>query len=254
MFDNKEKFKAEFTKRAVEQYGRGVEEIHISEKYLILGAMVKDYAAFNWKESKEVCTREAKKQLTYLSMEFLIGRLLTNNLINLGIYNTAKEGLRDLGIDIAELENIESDAGLGNGGLGRLAACFLDSLVTLDYPAHGNTLRYDFGFFKQKITNNKQIEVPDQWMRYTNVWETYKPKHAVEVKFYGKVKVDYINGECKYSLVDAECIRAVPYDLPVLGYQTKNHSGRGGRCCCGRRSDNRFLAQSKEKGPEKARH
>ena len=222
MFNNKEKFKAEFTKRAVEQYGRSVDEIHISEKYLILGAMVKDYASFNWKESKEVCTRDAKKQLTYLSMEFLIGRLLTNNLINLGIYNVAKEGLRDLNIDIQELENIESDAGLGNGGLGRLAACFLDSLVTLDYPAHGNTLRYDFGFFKQKIVDNKQIEVPDQWMRYTNVWETYKPKHAVEVKFYGRVKVDYIKGECKYSLVDAECIRAVPYDLPVIGFQTKN--------------------------------
>lgn len=222
MFNNKERFKAEFTKRAVEQYGRGVDEIHISEKYLILGDMVKDYASFHWKESKEVCTKEAKKQLTYLSMEFLIGRLLTNNLINLGIYNIAKEGLKELNIDIAELENIESDAGLGNGGLGRLAACFLDSLVTLDYPAHGNTLRYDFGFFKQKIIDNKQVEVPDQWMRYTNVWETYKPKHAVEVKFYGRVNVDYVKGECKYSLVDAECVRAVPYDIPVIGYGTKN--------------------------------
>lgn len=222
MFNNKESFKAEFTKRAVEQYGRGVEEIHISEKYLILGDMVKDYASFNWKESKEMCTREAKKQLTYLSMEFLIGRLLSSNLMNLGIYNIAKEGLRDLNIDINELEKIESDAGLGNGGLGRLAACFLDSLVTLDYPAHGNTLRYNFGFFKQKIINNRQVEVPDQWMKYTNVWETYKPKHAVEVKFYGKVKVDWVNGECKYSIVNAECVRAVPYDLPVIGYKTKN--------------------------------
>ena len=222
MFNNKEGFKAEFTKRAVEKYGRSVNEIHDSEKYLILGEMVIDYASYNWKESKEVCTREAKKQLTYLSMEFLIGRLLTNNLMNLGIYNIAKEGLCDLGINIDDLEAMESDAGLGNGGLGRLAACFLDSLVTLDYPAHGNTLRYDFGFFRQKIVDNKQIEVPDQWMKYTNVWETYKPKHAVEVKFYGKVKVDWINNECKYSLVDAECIRAVPYDLPVIGYKTKN--------------------------------
>lgn len=222
MFNNKEGFKAEFTKRAVEKYGRAVNEIHISEKYLILGDMVKDYASFNWKESKEVCTREDKKQLTYLSMEFLIGRLLTNNLINLGIYDIASEGLKELGIDIHELEQIESDAGLGNGGLGRLAACFLDSLVTLNYPGHGNTLRYDFGFFKQKIKDNKQVEVPDQWMRYTNVWETYKPKHAVEVKFYGKVNVAYVNGECKYSLVDGKCVRAVPYDLPVIGYKTKN--------------------------------
>ena len=221
MFNNKEEFKAEFTKRAVEQYGRGVNEIHISEKYLILGDMVKDYASFNWKESKEVCTRESKKQLTYLSMEFLIVRLLTNNLLNLGIYNIANEGLKDLGIDIDELEKIESDAGLGNGGLGRLAACFLDSIVTLNYPGHGNTLRYDFGFFKQKIEKNKQVEVPDQWMRYTNVWETYKPKHAVEVKFGGKVNVAWINGECKYSLSDAECVRAVPYDMPVIGYKTK---------------------------------
>ena len=222
MFNNKESFKAEFTKRAVEKYCRAINQIHISEKYLLLGEMVKDFASYNWKESKEVCSREDKKQLTYLSMEFLIGRLLTNNLINLGIYNVAKEGLNDLGIDIHELENIESDAGLGNGGLGRLAACFLDSLVTLNYPGHGNTLRYDFGFFKQKIKDNKQVEVPDQWMRHTNVWETYKPKHAVEVKFYGKVKVDYVNGECKYSLVDAKCVRAVPYDIPVIGYKTRN--------------------------------
>lgn len=222
MFENKEEFKKEFCKRAVEQYGRSIDEIHISEKYLLLGDMVKDYASFNWKESKEICTKESKKQLTYLSMEFLIGRLLTNNLLNLGIYDIAKYGLQDLGIDIDELEAIESDAGLGNGGLGRLAACFLDSIVTLDYPGHGNTLRYEFGFFKQKIEDNKQVEVPDQWMKYTDVWETYKPKHAVEVKFYGKVKVDYINNECKYSIVDAQCIRAVPYDLPVIGYKTKN--------------------------------
>ena len=221
MFSNKEQFKSEFTKRAVEKYGRAVEELHISEKYLLLGDMVKDYASFNWKESKEVCARESKKQLTYLSMEFLIGRLLTNNLMNLGIYDVAKYGLKDLNINIDDLENIESDAGLGNGGLGRLAACFIDSLVTLNYPGHGNTLRYEFGFFKQKIKDNHQVEVPDQWMKYTNVWETYKPKHAVEVKFYGKVKVDFIDGECKYSLVDAECVRAVPYDIPVIGYKTK---------------------------------
>ena len=114
MFNNKESFKAEFTKRAVEKYCRAINQIHISEKYLLLGEMVKDFASYNWKESKEVCSREDKKQLTYLSMEFLIGRLLTNNLINLGIYNVAKEGLNDLGIDIHEIENIESDAGLGN--------------------------------------------------------------------------------------------------------------------------------------------
>src|SRR5690554_1275725 len=111
-------------------------------------------------------------------MEFLIGRLLTSNLMNLGIYDIVNEGLNELSININELEDLESDAGLGNGGLGRLAACFMDSLASLSLPGHGITLRYEYGLFQQKIVNGYQVEVPDQWLRLGNVWEIRKPKHA----------------------------------------------------------------------------
>ena len=104
-------------------------------------------------------------------MEFLIGRLLTSNLMNLGIYDIVKEGLADLGFDINEIEELETDAGLGNGGLGRLAACFLDSIATLNLPGHGNTIRYEYGLFKQKIEDDKQVEVPDIWLKYGNPWK-----------------------------------------------------------------------------------
>ncbi|HHU59763.1 TPA: glycogen/starch/alpha-glucan phosphorylase [bacterium] len=222
MFLNKEEFIKEYVRRSIERFGREVEEIHPTEKFFVLGEMVRDYASVNWKNTKQSIARSEGKQLIYLSMEFLIGRLLTNNLKNLGIYDIAKQGLNELGIDIHELEDLETDAGLGNGGLGRLAACFMDSLASLGYPGHGNTLRYEFGFFKQKLEDYRQIEVPDQWLRYGNVWEIYKPKHAVEVSFYGKVVTSLNNqGELKYKLINAECVRAVPYDMPVVGANNK---------------------------------
>ncbi|MDD6250812.1 MAG: glycogen/starch/alpha-glucan phosphorylase, partial [Bacillales bacterium] len=185
MFKNTENFVKEFEKRAITKYGVDYKRCHITELYDVLGTMVRDACAEDWKLSKDYVTDHKEKQLVYFSMEFLIGRLLVNNMQNLGIYQVAKEGLAKLGIDIHELENQESDAGLGNGGLGRLAACFLDSIASLGYPGHGNCIRYEYGFFKQKIVDGKQVEVPDQWLQNTNVWEIKKPKHAVEVKFYG---------------------------------------------------------------------
>ena len=155
-------------------------------------------------------------------MEFLIGRLLVNNMMNLGIYNVAKEGLKDLGIDIHDLEDQETDAGLGNGGLGRLAACFLDSIASLGYPGHGNCIRYEYGFFKQKIIDGKQVEVPDQWLNSGNVWEIKKPKHAVNVKFYGQAETyQDVDGNVRSRTINALNVKAVPYDIPVIGY--KNH-------------------------------
>src|SRR5690554_3065472 len=127
MFKDKHDFKRDFTQRVVETYGRSVAQSHRTERYMVLGDMVRDYASIHWKESKEEVATIGAKQMYYFSMEFLIGRLLTNNLMNLGIYDVVREGLNELGIDLNELENLESDAGLGNGGLGRLAACFLDS-------------------------------------------------------------------------------------------------------------------------------
>lgn len=222
MFTNKETFKEEFKKRVVEKYGVDYKRAHITELYDVLGTMVRDYSAEDWKNSKDIVTEKHEKQLVYFSMEFLIGRLLVNNMQNLGIYNVARDGLKELGIDINKLEDQESDAGLGNGGLGRLAACFLDSIASLGYPGHGNCIRYEYGFFKQKIVDGQQVEVPDQWLANPYVWEIKKPKHAVEVKFYGQAETyQDVDGCIRSRTVNAMCVKAVPYDVPVIGY--RNH-------------------------------
>ena len=218
MFKTKEEFKYEFSRRIIESYGRTVEESHITEKFMTLERMVRDYASVNWAMTKMATKTNYQKQVHYFSMEFLIGRLLVNNMMNLGIYEIAKEGLADYGINIHDLEELESDAGLGNGGLGRLAACFMDSLASLSYPAFGNTIRYEYGLFKQKIENGYQVEVPDQWLKLGNMWEVRKPKHAVDVKFWGHVVWNEETG--KWDHVDAECVRAVPYDMPIVGNDT----------------------------------
>ncbi|WP_416328737.1 glycogen/starch/alpha-glucan phosphorylase [[Clostridium] innocuum] len=220
-FKNKNEFKEEFQRRIIERYGRSLEQAHITEKYMILGEMVRDYASIHWNASKNVVAEKQEKQMYYFSMEFLMGRLLTNNLMNLGIYEIAKEGLAELGQDINELEDLESDAGLGNGGLGRLAACFLDSLASLNLAGHGNCIRYEYGLFKQKIVNNEQVEVPDQWLSLGNVWEVRKPKHAVNVNFGGHV--DMWMGEDGKAIVNhvpSLIVRAVPYDMPIVGQNT----------------------------------
>jgi len=222
MFADKEQFAREFADRIVQEYGRPVAESHITEQYLVLGEMVRSYASLNWMRSKEATQSHQQKQLFYFSMEFLIGRLLTNNLMNLGVYDVVKDGLAQLGIDLNALEDVETDAGLGNGGLGRLAACFLDSLATMGLPGHGNTIRYEYGLFKQKIEDDRQVEVPDIWLANGNPWEVRKPKHAVDVNFFGKLQTEWdANGRMHVHLVDAETVRAVPYDVPVIGCASK---------------------------------
>jgi len=220
MFQNKLDFKQTFERRLSEKYGRTVPDSHITERYDILGEMVRDYAGYNWRNCRENILANNDRQLIYFSMEFLMGRLLLNNMQNLGIYHVAKDGLADLGIDIGELEDMESDAGLGNGGLGRLAACFLDSIASLGYPGHGNTIRYEYGFFRQKFVDGQQVELPDQWLSNGFVFEVRKPKHAVEVQFYGNAET-YLkpNGEYGLRTVNATCVRAVPYDVSIPGYR-----------------------------------
>ena len=218
MFTNKEEFKKQFSERFIQTYGRSVKYSDPTERFLCLGEIVRDYASENWMETKNIVNDKAGKQLFYFSMEFLIGRLLTNNLMNMGIYDMVKEGLADLNIDLNELEELETDAGLGNGGLGRLAACFLDSLATLGYAGHGNTIRYEYGLFKQKIEDDKQVEVPDIWLKIGNPWEVRKPKHAVNVRFYGDIETEWMpNGLMRVVHKNAETIRAVPYDVPIVG-------------------------------------
>ena len=209
MFKNKEEFKKEYIEGLAEKYGVNIEDADITEKFDVLGSLVKNYAGMRWRSTR----------IIYFSLEFLMGRLLVNNMQNLGIYEICRDGLKDLGIDINTLEDFEADAGLGNGGLGRLAACFLDSIASLGYPGHGNTLRYQYGFFKQRFIDGKQYELPDLWLENGNVWEVRKPKHSVEVMFYGRPET-YLKADGSYALktVDALYVRAMPYDMSVVGY------------------------------------
>ena len=221
MFENKQTFKEEYARRLLETYGVTVENSHITERYAILGEMVRDYANVDWGRTHDK-TIKKQRTLIYFSMEFLIGRLLVNNMQNMGIYEVVKDGLADFGINIHELEEEESDAGLGNGGLGRLAACFLDSIASLGYVGHGNCIRYGYGFFRQRIVKGKQVDLPDQWLTNGNAWEIRKPKYAVEVKFYGNPET-YLKPDGSYGIRTAHTVnvRAVPYDVPVVGY--RNH-------------------------------
>ena len=222
MFSSKANFKREFQSRLLERYGVEVSTSCPNELYTILGEMVRDYANINLRNTHEQSAVKGKKTLVYFSMEFLIGRLLNNNIQNLDIYDVVKEGLEDLGIDLNALEDEESDAGLGNGGLGRLAACFLDSIASLGYLGHGNCIRYQYGFFRQKIADGKQKELPDQWLTNGNVWEVRKAKYAVEVKFYGHPEsYQKKDGTFGIRTADAVSVRAVPYDMPVIGYHNK---------------------------------
>ena len=221
MFSNKEAFKKAFTTMMADRFGRAVEQSHIDERYDTLGYLITQQANTNWKKTKEKLTSDDQRQLVYFSMEFLIGKMLISNLHNLGVYEVVEAGLKDLNINLQDLINHEPDAGLGNGGLGRLAACFMDSLASTNYLGHGNTIRYEYGFFKQVIENNKQVEVPDQWLTYGNAWEIKKPQHAVDVHFYGHVETSFEKGKAIYRLVDAEVVKAVPYDMPMIGYRNE---------------------------------
>ena len=223
MFTNKEEFKEAFKTRLIETYGTTVELTHPTERYMVLGEMTRDYASVNWKDTKVAIDNQQAKQVYYFSMEFLLGRSLTSNLKNLGIYDMVFEGLKELGIDYQDLADIECDAGLGNGGLGRLAACFMDSAASLKYPINGNCIRYQYGLFRQKIDEaGNQVEVPDMWLKIGNAWEIRKPKHAVDVKFYGNIEMHADeDGTLHFEHVNAQHIMAVPYDMPMIGANTK---------------------------------
>ena len=218
----KEGFKKEFTERCIEKYSRDPKHLTSQELFDILGMMVRAYANILSKKCKEEVVAGEKKQLVYFSMEFLMGRELSTNLYNLKMLGAVKEALLELGIDYHELENAEPDAGLGNGGLGRLAACFMDSIASLGLSGHGNTIRYEYGFFHQKIRDGKQEELPDTWLEDGFPWEIRKPADSVKIKFYGNPETyKDSDGKIRWRTTNAYTVRAVPYDVPVIGYDNE---------------------------------
>ena len=215
---DKEKFKKELESNVRMLFRRKLEEATPQQIYQAVAYSVKDDIIDNWIETHKAYEKQDKKMVYYMSMEFLMGRALGNNMINLLCYDHVRETLEELGLDLNLIEDQEPDAALGNGGLGRLAACFLDSLATLGYPAYGCGIRYRYGMFKQKIENGYQVEVPDNWLKYGNPFEIKRDEYAVEVKFGGYVDVEMHNGRQKFVQKGYQSVRAVPYDMPIVGY------------------------------------
>lgn len=183
--------------------------------YFALAHTVRDHLVGRWIRTQQHYYETDPKRVYYLSLEFYIGRTLANTMVNVGIQSSCDEAMYQLGLDIEELEEIEEDAGLGNGGLGRLAACFLDSMATLGLAAYGYGIRYDYGIFTQKIENGWQMEEPDEWLRYGNPWEKARPEYMLPVNFYGNTEMD---GTGRTKWVNTQVVLAMPYDSPVPGY------------------------------------
>ncbi len=191
------------------------------EPYVALALAVRDRMVERWVRTQDRYYEQDAKRVYYLSLEYLIGRTLGNSLVNLDLVGDCKRALDELGYTLEDLREAEWDAGLGNGGLGRLAACFLDSLATLGYPAYGYGLRYDYGIFHQRIVDGAQVEVADSWLRYGNPWEIARPNDRFRVQFYGRVEqnVDE-HGRVRHEWVDTRDVFATPYDTPIPGYRT----------------------------------
>ena len=220
-----EMFKKEAFKKSVKDnvkflYRKTIEEATQEQIFQAVSYTVKDVIIDNWLETQKAYDEQDPKTVYYMSMEFLMGRALGNNLINLCAYGEVKEALDELGFDLNCIEDQEPDPALGNGGLGRLAACFLDSLATLNYSAYGCGIRYHYGMFKQKIENGYQIEVPDNWLKNGYPFELRRPEYAKEVHFGGFVRVEYDpeKGGNKFIHEGYQAVKAIPYDMPITGY------------------------------------
>ncbi len=215
---DKEAFKKEVVNNVKTLYRKTIDEATKQQVFQAVSYAIKDTIIDQWIATHKEYEKKNPKTVYYLSMEFLMGRALGNNLINLTCYKEVKEALDELGFDLNVIEDQEPDAALGNGGLGRLAACFLDSLATLGYPAYGCGIRYRYGMFRQEIQDGYQIEKPDDWLKDGNPFEVRRAEYACEVKFGGHVKVEYKDGRNRFIQEGYSSIRAVPYDLPVIGY------------------------------------
>ena len=190
------------------------------DRYLAFAHAIRDRITERWMDTQAEYRKQNSKYVYYLSLEFLIGRLLGNNVINLKADQLCRDALRAYGIDWNNLRDFETDAGLGNGGLGRLAACYLDSMSTLDLAAMGYGIRYDYGIFRQKIVDGQQVEEPDHWLKDGYPWEITRPEYSQTVSFGGHVECKRdTNGELKWTWYPAVTVQGVPYDLPIVGYE-----------------------------------
>ena len=216
-FKDVKTFKSAFIQNVENKYAVSFEESNSYQQYVVLGEMLRMNIAKDWHNTNKAYKDNKMRRVYYFSMEFLMGRMITNNLMNAGVYPIVKQAFDELGIDLNEVEHQETDAGLGNGGLGRLAACFMDSVASLAYPVHGNCIRYRYGFFEQGIKKGYQVEHPDRWLKDVHVWEIRKDDEAVEIPFYGYIEMSSTNGKLNVKHKNAEYVKAVPYDVPIIG-------------------------------------
>ena len=215
---DKETFKRSVVDNVKNMFRRTIDEATPQQVFQAVAYAVKDVIIDEWIATHKEYEKKDVKTVYYLSMEFLMGRALGNNIINICARDEIKEALDEMGFDLNVIEDQEPDAALGNGGLGRLAACFLDSLATLGYPAYGCGIRYRYGMFKQKIENGYQVEVPDNWLKDGNPFEIRRPEYASEIKFGGYVRIENQGGVNHFVQDGYQSVRAVPYDLPIIGY------------------------------------
>lgn len=212
-FSDKNTFINEFKNRVKKRYIVTLDKASIRQKYNVLGEMVSEVISEDWLKTKIYLNENNLKEVHYFSMEFLMGRLITNNIMNLGLRKVIEDGFKLEKIDINEVENYEADAGLGNGGLGRLAACFLDSIASIGYPGFGNGIRYRYGLFEQKLEDGYQVEKPDDWLKDGYVWEVRRDEESLDIPFGGYVVFENKNA----VYYPNEIIKAVPYDVPIVG-------------------------------------
>ena len=216
---NKNKFKQSFETKMYSLYAQSIKDATDEQLLNVLCSVIKDIISKKWVDNK----LDSQKEVYYFSIEFLLGRQLKSNLLNLGIEDVVRTGLKELNIDLDNLINAESDPALGNGGLGRLAACFLDSMASLDISGHGYGIRYKYGLFEQKFINGYQVEVPDNWLTQGGyVWETVRPNKAIVVKFEGNVNLVDKNGRLEVNHTDYIPVMAMPYDIPIIGYRNNS--------------------------------
>ena len=216
---NKKEFIASVTESVKTMYRKNLKEASQQEIFQAVALAVKDVVMDEWMATQSAIEKDDPKTVYYMSMEFLMGRALGNNLINLGAYSEVKEALEEIGLDLSVIEDQEPDPALGNGGLGRLAACFMDSLASLGYAAYGCGIRYRYGMFKQQITDGFQVEVPDNWLKDGYPFELRRPEYCYEVKFGGHVEQrEHEDGQLHFEQVNYQSVLAVAYDMPIVGY------------------------------------